>query len=102
MSAMLHKHWCENTGTFEYDLVAKKIIKERKERRLGEAMTNFEKIKSLEVFELAVVINNLGEDFCNEMCPRYAEDRCNEDCDNGLREWLTKEYNANSRAWRNL
>ena len=61
--------------------------------------TNLEHLRGLEQYETAMVILNIAESPC-EFCPREREERCNEDCNNGLCEWLGKEYNPESPAWR--
>ena len=65
---------------------------------IGEATTNYEHLQTLEHYELATAILNIGEEPC-EVCPRCREDRCNEDCNNGLVEWLAAPYNPNDPVW---
>ena len=60
--------------------------------------TNLEHLRSLEQYETAMVILNIAESQC-KLCPRARKERCNEDCNNGLCEWLGKEYNPESLAW---
>lgn len=62
-------------------------------------MTNFEHLKTLEYYEAATAILNIG-DACCELCPREREDRCNEDCNNGLTEWLVAEYDPEDPVWK--
>ena len=62
-------------------------------------MTNYERIRQLEPYEMAMVMNNIQEHLCQKICPRDKEDRCNEDCNNGLTEWLCALYDPDSPAW---
>lgn len=64
-----------------------------------EPETNYEHIRSLEHYELATAILNIGDEPC-KVCPRDREERCNEDCDNGIVEWLTAPYNPNDPVWK--
>lgn len=54
-------------------------------------MSNCEWLKTLEPYELAELILNIGENPC-DYCPREKEVRCNDDCDNGIVEWLVSEH----------
>ena len=60
--------------------------------------TNYEHLLTLEHYEMANAILNIGEDSC-KVCPRDREDRCNEDCNNGLVEWLAAPYSPNDPVW---
>ena len=42
-------------------------------------MTNYERIRQLEPYEMAMVMNNIQEHLCQKICPRDKEDRCNEE-----------------------
>lgn len=63
-------------------------------------MSNLERLRSLTQYETATVILNIEEDGSCAYCPREREGRCNEDCNNGLCEWLGREYDPESPVWR--
>lgn len=65
-----------------------------------ERETNLDHLRSLPQYETAMVILNIWEDGPCDYCPREREERCNDDCNNGLCEWLGKEYNPESPVWR--
>lgn len=62
-------------------------------------VTNWDHLRSLEAYEFAVAILNLGEEPCL-VGPRLAEERCDDDCDNCIVEWLMQPYDPNSIVWR--
>ena len=64
-----------------------------------EKKNNYQVLRSLPVYELAMVMNNIQEHLCTAVCPRELEDRCNDDCNNGLTEWLVSDYDPASPVW---
>ena len=61
-------------------------------------MTNYEHLRTLNHYEMANAILNIGEYPCRH-CPRNKENRCNDDCNNGLVEWLASPVNLKDPVW---